>query len=242
MNRMVSSSVEYTLADQERMQLATNYFEWQARLAAAEAGRRVIEIGCGIGNFTRHLLNRDLVAGIDVAQDCIDRLIERFPNQPNLIALRMDVQDSEFLRLKRYQPDSIVCLNVLEHVRDDRQALEHMRVVLAPTGRAIFIVPAFESLYGPIDAKLGHFRRYSKRSWRALVETTGFHLRVMRYMNSAGFAGWWLNAKVLKKTEQSAGQVAIFDSLIVPVLSRLEHWIEPPFGQSLFSVIEKVGA
>ncbi len=98
MNRETASTVDYTLADQERMQRAPRYFEWQARLAAAEAGRRVLEVGCGLGNFTRHLLNRDLVIGIDVIQDCVDRLIERFPNQPNLIARRMDVQDSEFCR------------------------------------------------------------------------------------------------------------------------------------------------
>jgi SAM-dependent methyltransferase len=149
------------------------------------------------------------------------------------------VQDPEFLSLARYRPDSIVCLNVLEHVRDDLRALEHMRQVLEPGGRAVFMLPAFESLYGPIDRNLGHFRRYSKRSWRDLAARAGFRIKLARYTNPVGFLGWWVNAKILGKTEQSEAQIALFDSVIVPVMSRAEAWMEPPFGQSIFTVLEK---
>jgi SAM-dependent methyltransferase len=221
------------------MQAARRYFAWQARLATEQIGRRVVEIGCGLGNFTEHLLDREQIIALDVVEDCLDHLRGRFPSRANLVARRMDVQDPEFRELARYRPDTVVCLNVLEHVRDDRLALEHMHYVLDPGGRAVFILPAFESLYGPIDHNLGHFRRYSKGHWRALAEAVGFRIRQSHYLNSVGLIGWWLNAKVLKKTEQSEAQIALFDSLIVPPLSRLERWIEPPFGQSIFTVLEK---
>ena len=239
MHREACSTAQYTVRDQERMTRATNYFEWQARLAREQLGRRVIEIGCGMGNFTRHLLDRELVIGIDVVEDCVKRLKERFPKQANIEARLLDVQDVEFIALQRYRPDSIVCLNVLEHVKDDRKALDHMHAVLPQGGRAVFILPAFESLYGPIDANLGHFRRYSKQSWRELAESSGFRPRTIRFFNSIGYLGWWVNAKVLKRTEQSEGQIELFDSAIVPALSRLEGWMEPPFGQSIFTVLEK---
>ena len=240
MLREATTTAEYTVRDQERMKRAQRYFSWQARMATAEVGKRVIEIGCGLGNFTEHLLDRDLVIALDVVEECLDRLKVRYPGKSNLEAQALDVQDQAFCALTRYRPDSIVCLNVLEHIRDDRAALENMNQVLEPGGRAVFILPAFEALYGPIDQNLGHFRRYSKAPWRKLAEYCGFRVKLSRYFNSIGFLGWWMNAKVFKKTEQSESQIALFDEVIVPPLSWLEDRVEPPFGQSIFTVLEKV--
>jgi len=221
------------------MKLAGNYFEWQARMAKEQLGRRVLEVGCGVGNFTQHLLDRELVLGIDIEDACVQRHLERFAGHANIRAQVMDVLDPGFLELARHQLDSVVMLNVLEHVSDDALALSHLHAVLPPGGKVVLIVPAFESAYGPIDANLGHYRRYSKVSLRSLIESQGFHPRALRYINSVGFVGWWVNAKILKKTEQSESQIKFFDSRIVPVLSRLEAAFEPPFGQSLFAVVEK---
>jgi len=240
--RTASTTAEYTVSDQQRMKLARNYFDWQARLVKAHAGRRVIEIGCGVGNFTRHLLDREWIVGIDVEADCVANLLQSLNRPPNVVAQQMDVVDPAFLELKKYRPDTAICLNVLEHIDDHVTALKHMHEVLPVGGRAILIVPAFESLYGPIDANLGHFRRYSKKPFRELADSLGFETRILRYMNSIGCLGWWANAKVLKKTEQSESQIRFFDSKIVPVMSRIEDRMEPPFGQSLFAVLEKTGA
>ncbi len=208
-------------------------------MAMQHVGRRVIEIGCGLGNFTEYLLEREQVVALDVVDDCLEHLRRRFPGRTNLETRCLDVQDPEFRELRRHRPDTIVCLNVLEHVRDHELALQHMHEVLEPGGRAIFILPAFESLYGPIDRNLGHFRRYSKSNWSHVASASGFRVAQARYINSIGFIGWWLNAKVLKKNEQSEGQIALFDSVIVPPLSLVERAIEPPVGQSIFTVLEK---
>lgn len=239
MSREASTTAEYTVADQERMKRAKRYFAWQARLAEAQIGRRVIEIGSGLGNFTEYLLNRDQVVAVDVVEECLAQLRERFPSRKNLETRCLDVQDPGFRDLARFRPDTIVCLNVLEHVRNDALALRHMHEVLQPRGRAIFILPAFESLYGPIDHNLGHFRRYSRPNWRKFAEAAGFRVKFARYLNTVGFAGWWVNAKILKKTEQSEDQIALFDSVVVPIMSRLEGLVPPPFGQSIFTVLEK---
>ena len=221
------------------MQRATRYFAWQAKLAKQELGNRVIEVGCGTGNFTRHLIDRELIVGLDVVEGCLEQARARMAEHPNAQFRCLDVQDPAFCGLKIFAPDTVVCLNVLEHVKDHRQALEHMHEVLVPGGRAVFLLPAFESLYGPIDANLGHFRRYSKASWQNLAEAAGFQVTLSRYFNTVGFFGWWANAKIFKKESQSEGQIEFFDKAIVPALSFLESWIEPPFGQSIFTVIEK---
>jgi hypothetical protein len=114
-----------------------------------------------------------------------------------------------------------------------------MASILEPRGKVILIVPAFPALYGPIDAKLGHHRRYEKRGFAALARRAGLKVVTLNYMNSIGFIGWWINAKLLPRQAQSESQIRIFDRAIVPVMSRLESLVRPPFGQSIFAVLEK---
>lgn len=229
----------YTLADQERMTKAANYFAWQHRLVTRELGRRVIEIGCGIGNFTSLLLDREAVTAIDIEPGCIERLEQRFPNQPNLRAIACDLNSPDFPDLASFKADSCVCLNVLEHIEDDREALRRMAAMLIPGGVVILLIPAFPSLYGPIDALLGHFRRYTRASIAQLAGEVGLGVKTAHYVNAVGFFGWWMNAHILKRTEQSEGQIEFFDRYIVPLSSRVEDRIHPPFGQSLFVVLQK---
>jgi ubiquinone/menaquinone biosynthesis C-methylase UbiE len=232
-------SAEYTIRDQERMQRASRYFTWQASLATRHLGRRVLEVGCGMGNFTSHLLARDAVVGLDVVDECLAQHRQRFAGHAGIESLQLDILDPRVLNLQTRRFDSIACLNVLEHISDDAQALRHMHALLPRGGRAVFIVPAFPSLYGPIDTNLGHYRRYSKASWKRLTDAIGFRQVITRYMNVVGFFGWWFNAKILKKQEQSETQIAVFDSVLVPIFSRAEGLLEPPFGQSIFAVLER---
>lgn len=221
------------------MAKAKNYFAWQGRLVTRELGRRVVEVGCGLGNFTRMLLDRDAIVALDTEPACIDGIKARYPDQRNLSAFVCDAGKADFPDLRGFRPDSCVCLNVLEHIEDDRQALRNMASVLNPGGVIVLIIPAFESLYGPIDHHLGHYRRYSHGSIRKLSESVGMRVRKSHYMNAIGFFGWWANARIFKRTAQSEGQIEFFDRRVVPMLSRLESLAPPPFGQSLFIVLEK---
>jgi len=225
------------------MSRAKNYFAWQSRLVLPELGRRVIEIGCGIGNFTQRLLTRESVVAIDIEAGCIERLRERYPNQPNLHAFVREA-GAGLADLKAFHPDSIVCLNVLEHIADDVTALRNMASLLThglpPGGVIVLIVPAFQSLYGPIDRNLGHHRRYSRQSMTGIAANAGLKVRRMHYINFPGFFGWWINAHILRRQAQSAAQIELFDRFIVPLISRVESLIHPPFGQSLFCVLEVV--
>ena len=117
--RIASATTDYVLRDQERMKAAQRYFAWQARIARRELGRRVVEVGCGVGNFTRHLLDRELVVAMDVEAECVAQLVRNLEAPANLMARQMDVVDPAFVELREHGIDSIVCMNVLEHVRDD---------------------------------------------------------------------------------------------------------------------------
>ncbi len=217
------------------MARAANYFAWQSRLVLRHLGRRVVEVGCGIGNFTGMLLDRDVVVAVDVEPACVQSLRERYPDRPNLHAFVAE----DIRSLARFAPDSVVCLNVLEHIADDGEALRRMASILSPGGVIVLLVPAFPALFGPIDRNLGHYRRYTRKSLANLAEACGLHVRLAHFVNSLGFFGWWINARILRREEQSAAQIALFDRVAVPVMSRAEAWLPPPFGQSLLAVLER---
>ena len=221
------------------MTRAKNYFAWQSRLVVRELGQRVVEVGCGIGNFTSLLLDRELVVALDCEEACVQSLRGRFPGRENLHAFTCEAPSGAFRDLARYRPDSVVCVNVLEHIEDDGAALRDMAEIVVPGGVVVLLVPAFEALHGPIDRNLGHYRRYRRGSLVRLAAATGLDLRKLHYVNAAGFFGWWVNARLLKRETQSDGQIALFDRCIVPILSALESAVPPPFGQSLLAVLRR---
>jgi len=219
---------------------AKNYFRWQYNIVEPYLGARVVEIGCGIGNFTELLKRRPLqILGLDIDANCIAAHNLRFAGHDRIEARQFDALGGDVREITPFAADTIVCLNVLEHISDDVGALRSMHSILQPGGKACLIVPAFEALRGPIDEHLGHYRRYTKRSLSDAATAAGFGVHEIRYMNIVGMAGWWLNARVLKREAQSKAQVAFFDSLVVPILSRLEAIAAPPLGQNVFAVLEK---
>jgi len=240
MQRIASSAgADYALADQERMTRAKNYLAWQSRLILPELGQRIIEVGCGMGNFTGQLLDREAVAAFDIEPDCVERLKERYPQQSNVRSFVYDTSASALNELARFRADSCLFLNVLEHIQDDLEALRSMASVLEPGGIIVLFVPAFQSLYGPTDRNLGHFRRYRRGDILQLANAAGLDLKKLHYVNMAGFFGWWLNARILRREILTAGHIEVFDRCFAPWLSRLEAWVRPPFGLSLFAVLQK---
>jgi SAM-dependent methyltransferase len=221
------------------MAKARNYFAWQGRMVIKELGQRVVEVGCGIGNFTGMLLDREAVASLDVEAQCVERLKTRYSDRPNLQVFCGDAGGAALSELRRFRPDSFVCLNVLEHIADDRKALSEMTAMLPPGGVIVLIVPAFEALYGPLDHNLGHYRRYTRKSMIDLATAVGLEVKTARYMNLAGFFGWWANSHLFRRESQSSKQIEFFDRFAVAAVSRIEACIPPPFGLSLFAVLRK---
>lgn len=227
------------LQTQERMAQAKRYFAWQARLVEPALGRRVLEVGCGVGSFTAQLLNREAVLATDATDDMVERTKSRTRGQTNLEVKTIDVMSPEFLRLRDWQANSCVAMNVLEHIEDDVKAVQQMSAVLAPGGRIFLFVPAAPGLYGPVDANLGHVRRYTKQGLITIAEQAGLSIETLRRINLAGFLAWWVNSKILKLRELPPGQIQFFDRFVAPWLERLERHFEPPFGLSLLLIANK---
>ena len=163
------------------------------------------------------------------------QLAERFSGRASVrIDELMLPDDTAAARFAADRLDTIVALNVVEHIENDVGALATMRTMLAPGGRIVILVPALPAIYGEMDRELGHFRRYDKPGLTSAFTRAGFTMDRLFWWNRVGVAGWWFNGRVRKVSRIPVDQLKRFDSL-VPVL-KLERFLPLPFGQSLIAV------
>ncbi|HEX7705831.1 MAG TPA: glycosyltransferase [Thermoanaerobaculia bacterium] len=221
----------------ERMGSLRNYNRWILDRFAPFLGERILEVGAGTGNMTRLLYGRGTIVATDVEEAYLQILRNRFSRQPSVSVERLDLEGEDYKRLLEHRFDTIVMLNVLEHLEHDGPALRRLSELLVPGGRLLLFVPADQSLFGTMDTQVGHYRRYSRESLQAVIQSAGFILRDLRYLNVAGRFGWWLNGRVLKRKHVPSGQSRLFDAM-VPVLRRLES-ANPSKGLSLIAVAER---
>jgi len=216
---------------------ADNYAGWIFELLKPHLGREVLEIGAGHGTFTEMLAaEADRVVASDISQRCVSRLRERFSGAESVQIMHGSVDSAAALG----PFDSVVLINVLEHIEDDDGTLRELRGrLLRPGGRVILWVPAFSFLYSDFDRKIGHYRRYTKAGLRAQLCDAGYQVQDIRYVNAVGAAAWLVLARLLHRTPTNGTPVKIFDKYFVPVLKRLEQRQQPPFGQSVLAVASR---
>jgi len=216
-----------------RMESLAPYNRWLHERFEPYLGRRILEVGSGVGNQTRFFVDRDRVLASDIEAHYVRELKTKFGNLPNVrvTGFRLPLGEADRMDLLSEGIDTIVCLNVLEHIEDDRAALADFASVLPPGGRLALLVPAMPSLYGTLDVHLRHFRRYDRASLAALVTEAGFSIDEIRYLNRPGVLGWWLNSRVLKRKVLPKRQLAAFRWLL-PLL-RAEAKKPLSFGMSL---------
>jgi SAM-dependent methyltransferase len=214
---------------------------WLFETIAPFLGQRILEVGSGHGNLAQHMLDRHLVVCTDVDADSVALLRERFRAAPNVVAEVVDIADPAALELAGHAVDTVVSLNVFEHIEHDDRALRHARAILRPAGRVVLIVPAHHWLYGTMDRSIGHWRRYDKRLATEKLTAAGFEVETLRYMNALGTLGWLVNGRVLRATVPPAGQLKLFNRLM-PLVTAVESRFEPPVGLSLLAVGRAAGA
>ena len=219
------------------------YLDWQVAQFQDVLGQRILEIGTGVGGIIERLGARELIVGTDVEPEILESTRRRFSDRPDCRFELIDVFSApagplEALRACAF--DTIVCINVLEHISDDAAALGRMEQLLAPGGRVALLVPAHPTLYGEYDRIDGHYRRYSRRMLREAVSKTGLRIVRMHYFNAVGAIGWWVQYRLLRRSIHRPGHFRVMNALL-PVLRRLEGLRSPPFGLSLVAILERPG-
>ncbi len=222
-----------------RMSKLASYNEWLHGRFDAYLGSRVLEVGAGVGNQTRFFIDRERVVASDIESHYVRELAGRFGNRSNvrIASFRFPLSEADVEEIRAERIDTIVCLNVLEHIEEDAATLRDFVKVLPSGGHVVLVVPALQALYGTLDVHLRHFRRYQLAPLKSLLEGVGLEIDELRYLNRPGVLGWWLNSRVLKRKVLPAGQLSAF-RLLLPLL-RLEERSSPSFGMSLLALARK---
>jgi SAM-dependent methyltransferase len=224
----------------ESMSHAPNFAKWMADEIMPYVGRKVLEVGAGIGNLTRYFVPRIKYTASDINENYLSYLNNYCKNKPYLEIKKVDITKTEdFLEIKgRY--DTVICLNVLEHVNDDIKALKNLHSSLEIGGKIIVLVPQHEWLYSSLDEALGHLRRYSKGRLEGNMREAGFEVeRTIVSFNKIGVLSWILNGKIMKRKHFSKIQIKILN--IFTWVFRLINPILPWKGLSVIVIGVKNG-
>jgi SAM-dependent methyltransferase len=194
---------------------APKFNRWMADTIAPYVGKRVLEIGSGIGNLTRMLApRRACYVASDIDSEHLARLKTRFQHRPNLRVAHCDLTDPADFEPLAGCMDTVVCLNVLEHVEDDRAALRNIHRSLSAGGRAIILVPHDQRIYGTLDKALGHFRRYTHEELRSRMEESGFRVDRILEFNRISRPAWHFSGRVLNRETLGYWQLKLFDRTV----------------------------
>ncbi|MBV9302197.1 MAG: glycosyltransferase [Acidobacteriaceae bacterium] len=194
---------------------APRFNGWMADTVRPFLGDSVMEVGAGIGNLAALLCQRrKRYIASDIDAEHLAYLSARLEHRPAVEVVPADLERPEDFIPYTDQLDSVLCLNVLEHVKDDYTGLSNIFRALRPGGRAIVLVPEGMSVFGTLDEVLGHQRRYSEKELRDKLQAAGFRIETVLYFNRPTRPGWFVNGRIFKRRRFSRVQIFVFDRLV----------------------------
>lgn len=220
----------------ESMSQAQQYNRWTLRKIDFYLQGDILEVGCGIGNFTKELIHFGNVFAIDIDKEYVSTTLKLLKGKAH-IGFGDIEKGLYFFKSQRF--DRVVCINVLEHIQDDDKALDNIYSLLKNEGYLILLVPAHQFLYGSIDKSIGHFRRYNKKSLIAILKNKGFKIEKVRLLNMIGAIGWLISSKLFSERAVDEKKIKIFN-FIAPITLPLEDFFAPPFGTSILVIARKM--
>lgn len=200
-------------------------------------GKKILEIGAGVGNIGKLLIKSqpNLLVLTDFDEYCVEILSKNYNGDSKIKVHKLDI--SKESSISGFQIDTIVSINVLEHIEEDVKALVNCNKILCDNGRLILFLPANRFLYGELDRSLGHYRRYNKKEIVIKLQEAGFKIDKIKYFNCIGILGWFINSKILRSKKIPSFHLRAFEWITYFVA--LEKYIRLPLGLSLIVVAHK---
>lgn len=211
--------------------LAKNWKDYWVSFIKPLLGSQVLEVGAGVGSnlLLLYSTQESWLALEPDADQCkqIESVVQG--SDVTVVAGTLDDLSTDMTY------DSIIYIDVLEHIEEDKREVERAMRLLSDNGKLIVLSPAHQSLYSPFDKAVGHFRRYSKASLAATAPHNA-NIDQLYYLDSVGFLASWVNAKFLRSDMPTPKQIWVWDTLMVP-LSRV---IDPLFRYSMGKTVVMV--
>lgn len=238
--RIILQSDQVGFETLENFASAPAFNRWLYNKIKNEAFGQILEIGCGIGNISAFFLeDQNNISLSDLRPEYCRYIDKKFGGHPHLRGIyeldlsRVDFEEKYGNLLESF--DTVIALNVIEHLENDLLAIRNAGKLLRNNGKLVVLVPAGQCLYNSLDRALGHYRRYSKTQLNKLLESTGLAINSGRYFNAAAVGGWWFSGNILKDKIISPSKLNLYNQL-VPFF-RIVDWFAAPFmGLSVISV------
>jgi len=222
----------------DAMEQAPRFNQWMYETIKPYLGSRVAELGSGRGNISRLLRNCPAALFTDYRTDYLDLLRRRWRDLPHVRIAPLDLQDStDFRVLADFRADTVVCLNVLEHIEDDRFVLQRLSQVVPAESRLVFLVPYNPRLYSTCDRELGHFRRYAKGELEEKMTAAGFVVERQFFFNKAGVLAWWVGTKLWGPKAMTPFRLRVYN-MLTPLFKVMDRFL-PMSGLSTVVVARK---
>ena len=222
----------------DAIEQAPKFNRWMYESVKPWLGKRVVELGCGRGNLSNFFRQHETVMLTDYRDDYLDPLREKWGMKKNLTFSKLDMtQREDYAVVTKFAPDTIVFLNVLEHLEDDRAVLKNLFDHVPVGCRLVILVPFGMGLYSDFDKELGHFRRYEKSELEGKMREAGFTVEHQFYFNKAGKLAWFLANTLGKRKQLTPLQLKIYNFL-TPVF-RIWDKVAPGTGLSTVAICRK---
>lgn len=202
-------------------------------------GKRILEVGAGIGANTTTFKEFPYTKWHCIEPDgsLYQRLIQR--RQSGEINPLVKISQCTALELDEQEAyDSILYIDVLEHIEDDRRELSHSASLLSREGSIVILSPAHNWLYSEFDRMVGHHRRYNRTLLRNIVPE-GMKITRIQYLDSIGLFASLANKLILKSATPSVNQVVFWDRVMVPFSRAIDPLLLNLVGKSVFAVLQK---
>ena len=227
----------YSGSELDALSEGRNYYRSLVESFRPWIGKQVVEVGAGIGTFAQHLLSIETVeslVALEPGKNTFPLLRQRLEGNSRAEPIRAYLH-----QIPALDADSVVAVNVMEHVENDLDFLQHAHRVTHADGKLLLYVPALPAIYGSLDVALEHHRRYTRKTLRKVMEEAGWFVEKISYVNLPGVLAWYVAGRILRKTSISGAEVGIYDRFVIPLTSRLEKIWSPPIGQSLIAIGSK---
>jgi 2-polyprenyl-3-methyl-5-hydroxy-6-metoxy-1,4-benzoquinol methylase len=222
---------------------ADAFNKWMYDAIAPFLKGNILEIGSGIGNISRYFIHDGKTITLsDIRTNYLDYLTQHYRSSPFVKGIEaIDLVKADFKNQYEkllLQFDSVFALNVVEHIKDDTEALVNLTKLVKPGGTVLILVPANKWLYNGLDKELHHYRRYSARELESRMASAGVTDIKSSYFNALGAAGWMLNGSLLRKRIITADQMSVFNKL-VPAARLIDSLVKKFLGLSLIVTAQK---
>jgi SAM-dependent methyltransferase len=217
---------------------ATNYYGWIIDSFGRAIGEHIVEAGAGIGTVSDLVLRRASpreMLLIEPAGNNIPELHRRFDNDKRVRIHHGYLEDIA----DTVAADTVIAVNVMEHVERDAEFLRAALLTLASGGALLLLVPAMPAIYGSLDRAFDHYRRYTRSGLEQSLLAAGFEIETLHYLNIVGVVAWFAAGRVFHRTTLGRPQVRFYDRWVIPWLRRIESRIHAPVGQSLLAIARK---